>query len=427
MSIIEKYVPKAVLKVFSYTAVSTLVKMLTGFISLKIIARMVGAEGVVMLGQVNNFSSIILVMASGGIANGITKYVAEYKDDSEKVNKYISTAFQITLSFSALCALFLLLFSSFLSRKITMSNDYGYVFIVFAATIFFYALNGFFTAIVNGFQDYKKYVLINISNSIVGLLLTVSLVFYWQMKGVLLSAVTYQSVVVVCTFFIIYKLPWLKQLILKIKVDSSIWKQFLRYSLMTFTTAATVPVAQLLIRSMLVKTLSVQQAGMWEGINRISGAYLAIFVTSFSVYYLPRLSEIQDKALLKKEVLNAYKLILPILTVFFSLIFLFREQIVLLLFTKEFLPMQSLFIWQLAADFIKISGWLIGFIMIAKAHMKFYIFTEVFFCILYVLLSYLFIEKYAIFGVMAANAIMYACYFLFMIFFFEKKYKIRKV
>lgn len=70
---------------FSLNAVATLVKMLTGFISVKIVAVLIGPAGIALLGQLNNFSSIFLTISTGGISSGVTKYIAE--NDGSQQNK----------------------------------------------------------------------------------------------------------------------------------------------------------------------------------------------------------------------------------------------------------------------------------------------------------------------------------------------------
>ena len=86
-----------ILKVFSLTAVATIVKGITGFISVKVIAVIIGSSGIAMLGQLTNFSSIIMTLATGGIGNGVVKFVAEHKSDPDRVNSYLSTAIRIVL------------------------------------------------------------------------------------------------------------------------------------------------------------------------------------------------------------------------------------------------------------------------------------------------------------------------------------------
>ena len=96
-----------IVKVFSLNAVSTLVHMCTGLVSVKVVASIIGPAGVAILGQLNNLNSMLQGLAAGGIRSGVTKYLAEYKDDEIKVANYISNALRIsalfTLAISLVC------------------------------------------------------------------------------------------------------------------------------------------------------------------------------------------------------------------------------------------------------------------------------------------------------------------------------------
>ena len=151
--------------------------MLTGLISVKVVASIIGPSGVALVGQLNNFATIAMSLASGGINNGITKYVAEYKEDKERIKDCLSTALQITAVCSLLVGTFLILFNSYLSKVILLSPDYNYVFIIFGFTILLYALNLMLISILNGFKEFKRYVRINIANSVIGLIFTLFICF----------------------------------------------------------------------------------------------------------------------------------------------------------------------------------------------------------------------------------------------------------
>ena len=73
------------------------------------------------------------------------------------------------------------------------------------------------------------------------------------------------------------------------------------YSMMALVSAVVVPVSQLIIRSYIRKHEGITNAGLWEGINRISAMYLLVITTSLSVYYLPRLAELRSKQELRKK------------------------------------------------------------------------------------------------------------------------------
>ncbi|MDR0890978.1 MAG: O-antigen translocase [Endomicrobium sp.] len=409
-----------IVKVFSFTALSTLVKMLTGLVSVKVVASIIGPSGVALVGQLNNFSSMLLSLSSGGINNGITKYVAEYKEDKSKVTQYLSTALRITTICSLFVGVLLILFHNILSKTIMLSSDYGYVFIIFGFTILLYALNAMMISIINGFKEFKRYVAISITGSIIGLVFTVSLVYFWNLKGALISAVTFQSIMFFVTLFMVRKFPWMSINYFKEKFNSDVVKKYARYSLMAFVSAATVPVSQMLLRGYVISEISATEAGWWEAMNRISAAYLMIITSSFSVYYLPRLSEITDRLELRREIFKAYKVIIPMLLVGFTIVYFLRFFIIRLLFTPEFLPMENLFIWQLAGDFFKMCSWLLAFLMVAKSMTKAFISTEIIFAFSFVGLGFLFMHFNGVVGINQGYLINYILYMIVMFIMFRK-------
>lgn len=409
-----------IVKVFSFTAMSTLVRMLTGLVSVKVVASIIGPAGVALVGQLNNFATIALSLSTGGINSGITKYIAEYKEDEGKVKDCLSTALRITVACSLVVGTALILFHSFLSEYVMLSPDYGYVFIIFGFTILFYALNMGVTSVINGFKEFKKYVKVNIAGSIIGLVFTLSLVLLWGLKGALVSAVTFQSIMLFISLWMIRKMPWLRWEYFKQKLNAELTKKYFRYSLMTLVSAAVVPVSQMLLRGYVISEISATEAGWWEAMNRISNMYLMVITTSFSVYYLPRLSELTDRKELRNEIFRSYKVIIPCLLAGFALVYLLRHIVIRILFTPEFLPMENLFIWQLLGDFFKITSWLLSFLMVAKAMTKWFISTEVGFSLLFVGLGFCFMRFNGVVGITQAYLVNYIVYLFLMIFIFRK-------
>ena len=417
---VQRLLKADVVKVFSFTAVATLVKVFTSFVSVKVVAVLIGPAGIALLGQLTNFSSIIMSVATGGINTGVTKYVAEYRNRQEIVRLFLSTAFRIILCFSLLCGLFVILFSTYLSKEILLDKEYGYVFRFFGFTIILYALNNFFVSILNGYKEFKKFALVGIVTSIVGLIFTISLVWLYEIKGALISAVTYQSVIFFVSLFLVFKSPWFSKENFTKGFSFKIGRKYAGFSLMALTSAATIPVAQLLIRGRLINVLNAEQAGLWEAMNKLSGMYLMVITTSFSVYYLPRLSEITDRKKLREEVLAAYKVIVPLLLIGFTFIFIIKIPLIQLLFSASFLPMHELFVWQLIGDLFKITSWLLAFLMIAKSHTKAFVFAEITFATAYTLLGMFLINYNGVVGIVQAYMICYIIYQV-IVFVYVKK------
>ncbi|MFZ4799318.1 MAG: oligosaccharide flippase family protein, partial [Bacteroidia bacterium] len=147
-----------------FTGSATIVKLFTAFFTAKIIAIHLGPEGLGLLGQLSSFISIALVLSTGAITNGVVKYLAEYKNDLIKQKKVIKTAVNITLFFSTLISILVIIFSSFWSNILFKTNakEYNSIIIIFGFTLFFYASFSLFTAILNGLKEFKKYNFIGI-------------------------------------------------------------------------------------------------------------------------------------------------------------------------------------------------------------------------------------------------------------------------
>ena len=275
-TLIHKALHADIVKVFSFTSIATLVRMATGLVSVKVVAGIIGPAGVALVGQLNNFSTIVMQLACGGINSGVTKYVSENKEDEGRLRILLSTALRITIVCSVTVGLVMIAFNRQLSRLIMLDESYGYVFTVFGFTVLLYALNNMLISIVNGFKEFRKYVSINIANSIVGLCFTLAFAISFGLKGALLSAISYQSVMLFVTLFMVRKLPWMSREYFRERFSTPTAKKYLQYTLMALVSAACVPVVQLLLRGNVISQLSLEQAGWWEGMNRISNMYLMV-------------------------------------------------------------------------------------------------------------------------------------------------------
>jgi len=252
------------------------------------------------------------------------------------------------------------------------------------------------------------------------LFFTVGLVLSFGLKGALISAVTYQSVVFFITLWICRKAPWLSVSYYKGKLDRKILRRFLSYSAMTLVSLSVVPVSQMSLRGYVISNISITEAGWWEAMNRISGMYLMVITSSFSIYYLPRLSEIKETAELRHEIFKCYKVIIPMLLLGITVIYLLRNVVITILFSPDFYPMENLFIWQLLGDFFKICSWLLAFLMIAKSMTKTYIVTEVLFSASFVGLGFFFMSLNGVVGLTQAYLVNYVLYLICMFLLFRR-------
>lgn len=417
--IIKRLKSSDLVNVFSFTSLSTIIKLVTGYISVKIVASIIGPSGIALIGQLQNFTSIFTTLGAGGINNGVVKYVSEFKDEESELKKFLGNGMRITFSLSLFFGIIIAVFCYPLSEWIFLNSKYYYVFIFLGASLLLLPLNNYFLSILNGLQEFRKFVIVNIFTSIIGLVFTIFLVLKFHLEGALIANVTYQSVVLFVTIFFIRKYFWVNKNYLWGKWDKAIIKKYLSYSLMALVSAATVPVSQLIIRGHIIHEFSIDSAGYWEGMNRISSLYMVFFTTTFGVYYLPKLSKIKDNFSLRQEIIKTYKIIAPLILLSLIIVYFLKNIVIGVLFTKDFYAMKDLFFWQLLGDFFKIMSWILAFIMVAKSMSKIYIISEIVFSVLLVILSYYFINLNGVKGATQAYCLNYFVYLIVMIVVFR--------
>jgi len=394
------------------SAISTIIKILTGFVSVKIIAIYIGPSGIALLGQMQNFINMISNIASAGVNNGIIKYTAEFKDDEKTKQKIWSSSVKLSVILIVPMALGIILFSEYLSLNLLKTTEYKSVFIIFAISIIFFVMNGFLTSILNGQGEIKKLTYVNISGTLIGLLVTILLVIKLKVYGALLAIIISQSIVFIVTLLFVIKSNWFKITLFLNKIDKEYTIKLLKFSLMALTSAIMAPISQMHVRDYIATHLGWDKAGYWQGVWRISETYLLLVTTSLSIYYLPKLSSLKEKAEIKKELLRGYKIIMPIVITSGIGIYIFRYLIIQILFTNKFLPMADLFFFQVIGDIIKITSWLLAYLMLAKAMTKLFILTEIIFNISFVVISILMINLYGVIGVTIGYAVNYVIYFI---------------
>lgn len=400
--------------------IAVAIKLVTALGLNKLLAVYVGPAGYAVIGQFQNAIGMITTFASAGINTGVTKYTAEYFDDEERQHSVWRTALIIVAIGSLFASLGIALFHNSLAVLFLKNEAYGSVFLWFSGTLTLFVFNALLMAILNGKKDIRRYVVINISGSLVALVVTGLLARGWGVYGALVALAINQSIVFIVTFLICLKTEWFRLQNLLGGFDRAIACNLGKFVLMALTSAAVGPTSQILVRNHIATTLGWTTAGHWQAVTKISEMYLMLVTSTLGIYYLPRLSEIRNNGELKHEIRNGYKLILPVAILGAVLIYLLRDRIIVTLFTADFAPMKDMFAWQLTGDVVKIGSWLLSYVMLGRAMTRAFIVTEIIFAALWVGMVFILTNKFAVQGALMAYCVNYVLYWIVMAWLFFK-------
>ncbi len=396
--------------------IAVVVKVASALVLNKILAVYVGPAGYAIIGQFQNAVSIVVSLAGGVVATGVTKATAQHFDDEARQHAVWQTAIRFSLGASLIAGVSLLFIGDSLAQWLLHREDMATVFVWLALALPAMAANNLLLAIINGKKEVGLYVVANIIGSLIVLLATGFLAVNFGLYGALTAFVVTPALTLLATGAFVARRGWFNARFLWGGMDKLATRELACFGLMALTSALAIPVTHMLIRDHLVDTFGLAAAGYWQATWKISEIYLMLATTTLSVYYLPRLAEIRTAPELKAEIIKVYRFVLPLAVAGAVMIFLSRDFIIYTLFAQDFAPMRELFPWQLTGDVIKIGSWILAYIMLGRVMVKFYVITEVGFSISFFLLTLVFVSVWGLPGVTIAYAVNYGLYWGCMVF-----------
>ena len=431
MKAIQKILGKNIwLKISAFNSASVFVRVLSGWIINKLIAFYIGPEGTSVSEQFRNFFQTIQGFSTLGISDGVTKYAAKYQDNKKQLSSFLSSAYKIVLITSIIVGLMTIIFAKQINIFLFDQRDFSFLIIVLGIMIPFFALQIILTAVLNGFQKYKKLTYINIISNVLSAIIAAYLIIFYSIYGALVLILATQVVSFVVTLlYIRADMVEVLQFSNK-KTDKKHYKRLQAYVLMALVSAIVIPLFSILLRNQ-VNDYYIGDNGMhsgyWDGVKKISGLFLMLIMPIFSMYYYPQLTKIHSNKAYFVEVKKFFKQIFPLFTIGMIILYLLRHWAVLLFYSSAYEPMEELFVWQLLGDYVRIISLVLAFLMLAKTKVIHYIYTEIGFWVLYYVLTPFFMSKYQLEGISIAYFVSYLIYLFSLLFIFRKLFTKKEV
>ncbi|GKX57288.1 translocase [Leminorella grimontii] len=360
-----------------WTAGSTLIKIGVGLLVVKLLAVSFGPSGVGQAGNFRQLITVLGVLSGAGIFNGVTRYVAQYQQDPSQLRKAVGTSASLILGFSTLLAVVFILFAEPISQGLFGHTRYLDVVWAVAFIQMGIAYANFFLAILKGYRDAMGNALGVIGGSLLGVIGYVACYWVGGYEGALAGLALVPALAAIPAGIILYKRSPMPLSYLKPAWDKAMASSLGKFTVMALITSVTLPVAYVMMRNLLAERYSWDDVGIWQGVSSISDAYLQFITASFTVYLLPTLSKLTEKRDISREIFRSLRFVLPAVAAVSFTVWLLRDFAIWLLFSSKFVAMRDLFAWQLVGDVLKVGSYVFGYLVIAKASLRFYVLTEV--------------------------------------------------
>ena len=410
------------IKTSIYSAASTTISLLVKLITNKVIALYLGTNGMFLMGQLKDFLKIGNTLGTMGIETGTVKYTSELNNKEKDFKDLVGTSFKIHLYSSLIIIGLILIFYNYLtlsiSKEMSEINNYSFKYLLCFSIISF-SIQTFIMSVLNGLKKIKIFILINIIATIISAGVLIFLVINYFTVGayyalILSPIITLITALIICLFLKPFKLNFLNS-VLKIKY----FKNLSKFSLMAIMAPICLVGATFTVRYYIYDEFDSNHAGSWEAMWRISAIYLLFLTTTFKFYLVPTFTNLENNSL-KKEVFKIWKTILPIIVIITLGVYIAKDLIIDILFTSEFNLINSLILFHLLGDIIKINCWVLGNILIAKAKTNHFILFQVEWSIVFVVLSIILANIYGFVGLSIAYFSTYIIHFLLLNIYFRK-------
>lgn len=394
----------------SMGAAQTLVSMVLSFISIKITSVYLGPAGLGTLGQLTYFMGMTQAVLASGVGTGLVRRTAELGNDRPARERLISTVLRALLAVGIVAAVAVALGSNWLARELLHDGQLGSPLIVFAAVFLFGLVATVIMSCANGAKDFRTLAFINIGSGVSAFVMIAALTPYFGLMGGLVAMAGLPMVTCAIAWALARRHDWWPKRVLSHGFSAREARGAMAFVPMAIISSVGLPLMHLLIRDDVVAHSGMAAVGLLQGVMRISDMYLGVASGVFAMYFFPRFSEIRDAGELRHEIQRGLLVIVPAVAGLSLAIYLLRDWIVHLIFTAEFLPMRELFGWQMIGNTLKMVGWLLGYVLLAKANTFAMAGLELVSIGVWWLLSVFFIGRNGVIGATQAFALTYAIY-----------------
>ena len=397
-------------RALSAGSLQTATSLLVGFFSVKITSVYLGPAGVGVLGLMQHFMAMASGIVVAGLSTALIRRTAELKSDSGKRAVVVSTTLKMLLLLGLPAAIAVLLMSDWLSLELLHNRHLRIALIVFGVVYLLGVMGALYGACANGAHDYRSTVTINISVSIATLALLALLSPIYGVVGALIAIAVAPLFSFVVGLILSRRSLWWPKPVWSHPFSATEARLSLAFIPAAAVNAVAVPLMHIVLRNDVVEHSGLAAVGLLQGVTRLSDLYLGIVISVLSMYFLPRFAEIKVRSELRRELFRATALIVPGLALASLLIYLFRDLIIAVLFTREFAAMRDLFEWQMTGNVLKMMGWLLGMVVLAKANPLLFAVYDAFSLLVWWQLGAWLIGENGAVGATQAYALTYAIY-----------------
>jgi O-antigen/teichoic acid export membrane protein len=389
-----------------------IIKLLVSLIANKVIAMMLGPQGLAIYGQFQSLMTLVNGLASASGQAGVVRLTASHCHEPLQLTTYWSAAFRTVLLSSIIFASVGILTAPWLAQYVLQNNSLTWPLVAFFVTVPASALTTLFMSCANGVSAIKNYVVIGLISALSISTAVILGVAIQGIAGAIILVGIAQLLALYLVFYYLRKQAWFDWGYFRHSVSKNALRQVFSLAAMVVVAVICAPLTQIAIRYFMSDISGLVEVGYWQAISRLGDMFVMMLTTLFGVYYFPRFSALTDIKELRKEIKIFLIKIYPLFLLSYSFFVVFKDFFINVVYSSEFLPAGHLLVSQMILDAIRVLSWLIGYLVMARGSSVVFVSVEVIVALISVLGAYVLMQYYgsvgAIYAAIIANLIYVA-------------------
>jgi O-antigen/teichoic acid export membrane protein len=375
----EKSAYRQIMKATSIFGGVQVFKILIEIVRSKIIAVLLGTTGMGVAGLLISTTAMISAFTNLGLGTSAVRDIAEAHETKEpsRVSLVITIFRKLVWFTGILGALVTLLLSSIFSEITFGNNEYTVAFMWLSLTLLFNQLTSGQIVLLQGMRKLKYLAKANMFGSLLGLLVSIPLYFYYKIDGIVpaILASSIFSLIIARYFAKKIEIEPIKTTKKEFLLES---KGMVQLGIMLSLSALITIGFSYIIRIFINKYGDLDQVGLYTAGFTIVSGYAGLVFSAMSTDYYPRLASASKSNEKSKKIINQQAEIgILVLAPFLALFLIFINYLIIILYSSSFVAITGMVHWATLGIYFKVACWSVGFILLAKGASKLFLMNEV--------------------------------------------------
>jgi len=382
----------------------------------KVVAVLLGTVGMGVIGLLTSTISLVTSVTNFGLGISAVRDISEAHatDDENRIKETLSVFRTLVWGTGFLGLLLTLILSPWLSRLTFGNYNYTIAFAVLSVTLLIAQLTAGQSAILQGMRKIKWMAKAGILSSAAGLIGSVPLYYFFGVQGIVPALVFTAVVTGGIEYYYSNKIK-IRTRLLSFRVALQKGKPMMKLGFMMSLSGLATVAASYLVR--------VTEVGLYNAGFSIVGIYVGMVFTAMSVDYFPRLSGVNKERDKYNELINQQsETAILLLSPLICSVLIFINWAIILLYSKEFLPITGMVHFSVLGIYFKALSWSMAFLILAKGDSKAFLGNELAANVYLLLLNCLGYYLDGLRGMGISFLVGYLFYFIQIYFFIKIKY-----